>query len=232
MNEDAKALNEHRKAVELDNRFWEAHRGLRNFFLRRGQIDEAMAAWKRAIACNPQSHDWWYGYAELCLYHGRDDEYRTTRTKLLARFGNEKDPPTAERVSRTCLLRPLNGGELLQAAALADRAAAADPAKFSTSLEYFRFAQGLADYRRGKLDQAAATMRGPASKVLGPAPKLVLAMSLYRKGEIAEARKTLTEAIASHDWSAAKARDQDGWVFHCLRREAESMVRADPAAKR
>jgi len=75
-------------------------------------------------------------------------------------------------------------------------------------------------------------MRGNASKVLGPAPKLVLAMTLHQKGEVTEARNTLAEAVASHDWSPANVRNQDGWICHSLRREAESMILADPSAKR
>jgi eukaryotic-like serine/threonine-protein kinase len=75
-------------------------------------------------------------------------------------------------------------------------------------------------------------MRGDASKVLGPAPKLVLAMALYQKGEVAEARKALAAAVAGHDWSPADVRNQDGWICHSLRREAEAMIPADPPAKR
>jgi serine/threonine-protein kinase len=135
-------------------------------------------------------------------------------------------------VSRACLLRPAEGDELKQAAILADRAAAADRTKFAAALAHFQFAQGLADYRQGRLDRAAAVMRGEASKVLGPAPKLVLAMALGQRGEVAEARKALAAAVAGHDWSPANVRDQDGWIYHSLRREAEAMIPADRPMKR
>jgi eukaryotic-like serine/threonine-protein kinase len=128
-------------------------------------------------------------------------------------------------VSRACLLRPAEGDELEQAAILAARAAAADSAQAGTAFPHYQFVQGLADFRQRRFDRAIATMRGDASKVLGPAPKLVLAMALYQKGEVAEARKALAAAVASHDWSPSAVRDQDGWIYHSFRREAEAMIR-------
>jgi serine/threonine-protein kinase len=229
---DDEALAEYRRAVECDGRNQEAQMGLRTIPIRRGQAKEVIAAWKEALASDPPDHDAWYGYAELCLYLGHEDEYRTARSKLLARFANEASPGVAERVSRACLLRPAEGAELKQAAILANRAAAADRTKVGAAFAHFQFAQGLADFRQGQLDRAIAAMRGEASKVLGPAPKLVLAMALFQKGEVAEARKVIAAAIAGHDWSPANVRDQDGWIYHSLRREAEAMIPFDPPTKR
>jgi eukaryotic-like serine/threonine-protein kinase len=67
-------------------------------------------------------------------------------------------------------------------------------------------------------------MRGEASGVLGPAPRLVLAMALHQSGRVAEARKTLAEAVLAYDWERSKAGDQDGWICHVLRREAETVI--------
>src|SRR5262249_60133600 len=67
-------------------------------------------------------------------------------------------------------------------------------------------------------------MRGDASKVLGPAPRLVLAMVLHQKDQVAESRKTLAAAVASHDWRPDLVRDQDDWIYHVLRREAEALI--------
>src|SRR5207253_11011881 len=72
--------------------------------------------------------------------------------------------------------------------------------------------------------RAIATMRGDAARVLGPAPRLVLALALHRSGQVAEARKTLAAAVLAHDWRASQVRDQDGWICHVLRREAEGMI--------
>ena len=67
-------------------------------------------------------------------------------------------------------------------------------------------------------------MRGDASRVGGPITRLVLAMALHQDGQLAEARKTLTAAILSYDWKAIQARDQDAWICHVLRREAEGLI--------
>jgi serine/threonine-protein kinase len=232
LKEYDEALAEFRRAVECDGRNLDIQRRLRYFLFRRGRAEDAMAAWKAALAFNPPDHDAWYGYAELCLFLGREEEYRTARRALLGHFANTTDPGLAERVSRACLLRPAEGDDLRRAAVLADRAAAADRTQYGLSFAHFLFAQGLADYRRGLFDRAIATMRGPASRVLGPAPKLVLAMALYQKGEVTEARKALTEAVGGHDWRPANVRDQDGWIYHSLRREAEAMIPPDPPTKR
>src|SRR5262249_26798936 len=122
---------------------------------------------------------------------------------------------------------------LRQSIALARRAAAADPTVHSTAIPWFLFARGLAEYRDEKFDQAISTMRGGASHLNGPITRLVLAMALHRKGELGEARKSLTAAILSYDWKATQARDHDAWICHLLRREAEGLIVPDlPAFRR
>jgi serine/threonine-protein kinase len=86
--------------------------------------------------------------------------------------------------------------------------------------------------RQGQYDGAIATMRRETGRVPGPAPGLVLAMTLHQSGQTEEARKTLAATIRSHDWSAGQVRDQDGWIAHVLRREAERLILpALPAGK-
>ena len=67
-------------------------------------------------------------------------------------------------------------------------------------------------------------MNGEAASVMGPAPRLVLAMAQYRRGRKDQARKTLAAAVVSYDWSAEKADDLDAWIAHILRREAEALI--------
>jgi serine/threonine-protein kinase len=52
-------------------------------------------------------------------------------------------------------------------------------------------------------------------------------MALHKSGQTAPARKALASAILAHDWRAARVRDQDGWILHVFRREAESMILPD-----
>jgi serine/threonine-protein kinase len=49
-------------------------------------------------------------------------------------------------------------------------------------------------------------------------------MTLHRNEKAAEARKALEEAVLSRDWRADRVRDQDDWISHVLRREAEGLI--------
>jgi eukaryotic-like serine/threonine-protein kinase len=221
---DLEALPQHQQAVALHPQNKHAQDRLRALLARLGRGEEARVAWQAALDANPPKHDDWYGYAEFCLFIGQEDAYRRARQALLGKFGAATDPYVAERTARACLLLPATGDELRRAVALAERAAAVEPSKYQWAYPNFLFARGLAEYRQGRLDQAIAILRGDAARVLGPAPRLVLAMALHRSGQVAEARKLLAAAVLAHDWKADQARDQNGWIFHVLRREAEGMI--------
>jgi tetratricopeptide (TPR) repeat protein len=193
--------------------------------IQRGRLEDARAAWEKLLERDPAHHDPWYGYAELCLFLGRTDDYHSARLALLRRFGASTYPFDAERCARACLLAPATADELRQAVALAQRAVAVTPGD-KWGEPYFQFVHGLAEYRQGQFDRAITTMRGGASSVLGPAPRLVLAMALHRSGRRQEARETFVKAILAHDWRPIQlpVLDPNGWIFHVLRREAESML--------
>ncbi len=70
-------------------------------------------------------------------------------------------------------------------------------------------------------------MKSPAAGVMGPAPRLIIAMCQYRKGESDEARKTLASAIMRFNWSLSHADRRDHFIMHILRREAEAMILPD-----
>jgi serine/threonine-protein kinase len=190
----------------------------------RGRGEEVLREWKKALEAGPPGHDAWFGYAELCLFLGHEDEYRRARQDLLRRFGATSDPGVAERTARAVLLLPASEDEVQAAASLAERAVAAKATTDQWVYPYFLFAQGLAEYRQGRFDSAISIMRGHAGTVMGPAPRLVVAMAEYRKGQQEEARKTLAAAVVGFDWSAAQVGGLDHWIWHVLRREAESMI--------
>jgi serine/threonine-protein kinase len=223
----AEALPHYRQAVALAPKNRYDRNQLRAILVLLGRGNEARVAWQRSLEAEPPGHDAWYGYAEFCLFLGREDEYRSARSALLARFGATTDPTVAERTARACLLRPATGDELRQAVALAERAAAVEPSKYPVAYPHFLFAQGLAEYRQGRLDRAISSMRGDAARAPGPLPRLVLAMALHRSGQAAEARRTLAAAVLAHDWSANQVDDSNGWVSHVLRREAEGLILPD-----
>jgi serine/threonine-protein kinase len=200
-------------------------RDLAKLLAPQGKLEAVRAAWEKLLERDPPDHDSWNGYAELCLFLGREEAYHRARRALLKRFGATTYPFHAERTARACLLLPTTDDELRQAVALADRAVAEREGD-KWGHPYFEFVHGLAEYRQGQFGRAIATMQGDASAVLGPAPRLVLAMSLHRSGQSAEARKTLAAAILAHNWRAMQVhpRDPNWWIYHILRREAEAMI--------
>jgi serine/threonine-protein kinase len=210
------------QAFALQPQNTDFQRESRALLSRDGPVERARVAWQTALETNPLDHNAWHGYAELCLFLGREDEYRQARQDLLARFRTTKNPYFAERTGRACLLLPASEDELHQAVALVSRAAAEDLAAWARP--YVQFAQGLAEYRQGRLDQAISVLPGGASGALAASSRLVLAMALHRSGQVAEARKTLAATMLTYEWRVRNTLDQDGWGCHALRREAEGMI--------
>jgi hypothetical protein len=164
----------------------------------------------------------------LCLFLGREDDYRRARRELLDRFAASTDRFVAERTGRACLLFPASKDELRMASALIDRAVGPENAPRNWAYPYFLFAKGLADYRAGRFDDAIAVMEGNTPRGLGPSPRLVLALALHQKGQKEQAVQALAAAVASYDWSAARANEVDAWIAHILRREAEALILPKP----
>jgi serine/threonine-protein kinase len=224
------ALEHYRRFHALDPSNTHVANILRADLVWRGRGEEVRREWKKALEADPPGHDAWFGYAELCLFLGDEAEYRRARQDLLRRFGASKDPYVAERTARTILLLPATGDELQSAAALAERAVAAKATTPQWIYPYFLFAQALAEYRQGRFDSAISLMSADAASVMGPAPRLVVAMAEYGNGQKEEARQTLAAAISSFDWSAAQVGGRDHWIWHVLRREAETMIFPSMAA--
>jgi tetratricopeptide (TPR) repeat protein/tRNA A-37 threonylcarbamoyl transferase component Bud32 len=227
LNRFDEAIDEHRRAVVLEPNRWEAHRGIIVGLLKLNRLEEARAAWKHTISLQPPEHYSFDGYAELCLFLGHDDEYRLARRALLDRFGSSTDPLVAERAGRACLFLPASDVELQQISTLLDRALSADRSKYGRFLPYFRFAKGLAEYRAGRPNSALALLEVDTLKVLGPAPHLLLAMVQHRLGQTDAARKSFDAAVATYDWNVTHANDREAWMYHFLRREAESLIQPD-----
>jgi serine/threonine-protein kinase len=220
------AYDHFQQALRLDPKNAEVQNGVRSVMMRQGRADELLASWRQALKASPPEHDAWFGYAELCLFLGQEEEYHRARRALLDRFGATTDPGIAERVGRTCLLVPVTGDELRKGDALTARAVAAKKTTPAWVYPYFRFARGLAEYRLGHWASAGAIMEYEASQVMGAAPRLVLAMAQHEQGWKKEARTTLARAVAAFDWSAAQADNRDAWIGHILRREAEAKILA------
>jgi eukaryotic-like serine/threonine-protein kinase len=198
--------------------------GLRSVLMRQGHGEALRAAWQKALEANPPEYDAWFGYAELCLFLGLEDEYRRACRALLGRFGASADLLIAERTGRTCLLVPGPEDELRKAVALIDRAVAVARPKNDWAYPYFQFAKGLAEYRQGRLESAIAVLDAKATQVMGAAPRLIVALAQHRQGHKQQARKTLAAAVLAFDWRPTQADNHDAWICHVLRREAEAVL--------
>jgi eukaryotic-like serine/threonine-protein kinase len=203
---------------------------LRSELVRRGRGEDIRREWKKALEQDPPEHDAWFGYAELCLFLGHEEEYRHARQDLLRRFGASSDPSIAEKTARAALLMPPSDEELRTAVALTERAVAAKSTTLEWVYPYYLFVKGLAEYRQGHFDSAIATMNTKAGTVLGPCPRLVIAMAKYRLGDEQEARTILAAELSAIDWSLAEVRSHDQWLWHVLRREAEALIFPNTAA--
>jgi serine/threonine-protein kinase len=176
------------------------------------------------LEANPPNHEAWFGYAELYLFLGQQEEYRRVRVELLDHFGATESQYIAEPVGRACLLLPGTEDEMRRAATLIDRAVAAKGSTPAWVYRFILFAKGLAEYRQGRWSSAIAMMEGQAAAVLWPAPRLILAMAQHQQGQKTQARRTLMRAMIAYDWSAAHADHRDNWIRHILRREAEALI--------
>jgi eukaryotic-like serine/threonine-protein kinase len=214
----AGAFGQHQQAVGLDPHSEEAQRGLRNYLIGQGRLEEARGAWQKAIDANSGRYAFWDGFAAMCLFLGREDDFRLARQTMLARFSAVNNSYTAGWVSVECLLLPATQDELRQIVALAERA------KAEQEYPFWHFVQGMAAYRQGRFDKAIAALLKAEDRALGAAPRLVLAMALHRNGQAEEARKTLAAAVMDDDWKANQARNRKDWICHVLRREAENWI--------
>jgi len=181
------------------------------------------AAWQKALEAGPPEHDAWFGYAELCLFLGKEDAYRRNRTALLKRFGKTTDSVVAERTARACLLLPASGEELDQAAALADRAVTLG--KDHQYYGWFMGAKALAEYRLGRFESALDWGQKAGAKGVWVPTHLVLAMAHHKLGHAEQARRSLAAAVKTYDWKSV-----DG-IIHTLRREAEALLKKESAVK-
>jgi serine/threonine-protein kinase len=223
LNRHDDAIPAFRRAISMEPQSRFAYEKLRESLQKLGRWDQSRLVWRQLLDLNPPDQLAWDGYAELCLYLRRENEYRRVRTELLERFDDLTDPRVAERTGRACLFLPLSDDELRQASNLIDRALAADLKNDGWLIPYFRFAKALAEYRAENYENARSLLSEDTLKVLGPAPRLLLAMVQHQLSQPDEARETLKIAIADFNWDTRNATNREAWINHLLRREAESM---------
>jgi serine/threonine-protein kinase len=224
---DDDALDEYRKADALDPNNSSVLTGIRTILIRQGRAEDVWIEWNKIIETEPRDFNEWWGYAELTVFLRKNDAYERARQAMLKRFGDSTDPLITEKIGRACLLLPGSDDELALSVILIDRSIAAKKSVDAWIYPYFLFAKACAEYRQGKYDHAISVLEGDGGQVLGPAPRLVIAMAQQRQGNTTAAQATLAAAIASFDWRISEADNRDAWFVHVLRREAEATVRKD-----
>jgi serine/threonine-protein kinase len=182
--------------------------------------------WSKSLQDPAASYDRWRGYPEFCLFSGNVADYRASRAAIIDRFGSTNSAERMQQIACTCLLLPAaqeNPAELRRACALADQALAA---KNPTSGDYahYVFIRALADYRRGDFDAAIKEAGGDGSRIMGPCPRLIVAMASKGQGRSPEAERNLAEASVKFDWRIGSADSPDLWIYHILLREAQSTI--------
>jgi tetratricopeptide (TPR) repeat protein len=212
------------------------------WYARQGRWKEAAADLTRAYALNPSDN--WIGFvsATLLAEVGGRAAYRKHCKELLERFSKTRNPFTADRTAKAWLLLPGTDEEDKELKRVAELARIA--VKVGAGDEYFQYFEttlALADYRQGRLTAAEKQAKKAIGKGTGfwgaviPA-RLVLAMSLRRRGETAAARQELERAEEQFKKEAPTVERDPGfwqdWVIcRLLFREAEGVL-SRPADKK
>lgn len=211
------AVESYRKALALDPGTSESIEYLRESLCRENRANDVCDVWQIALAANPSRFDARDGYAVLCLFLGRLDEYRRECTVLINRFGSSADTSTAERIAEVCLLAPVSDADAACVAAIVDRAR-----------PEAMFIRALLEYRRNRLGAAMPLLQQALASETSAravnASYFILALTTHRRGDDRLARKILSDTIPRLDWRPASGSGLTGWTWHILRREAESAI--------
>jgi serine/threonine-protein kinase len=225
------AIAAFRRAINL-NPYCAVGRDLAKALAATGDWEEARAIWQKSLEHDPTNRDAWYGYAQLCLFLGREQAYDRARKALLDRFVDTSNGwVLAERTSLACLLKPSHDADAQRALELADKAIAAGARLHEADDKYLQFLKGLAMYRQERFEQAIPILAAAADKLPNRAgPRLVLAMAQFHCGLVKESRRSLSIAVRNSNWEVSAANHTTAWVNHVFRREAEALILQNPTA--
>jgi tetratricopeptide (TPR) repeat protein len=181
--------------------------------------------------------------AALQAWLGQNKELAATRARALEVARDTKDPTTAERVAKICSLSRADARTHEAALVLARRAV--ELGKGHGYMVYFRMALGMAEYRSGHYPAADAALLtasklGARNSYVSGTTAFYRAMSLFRQGKEAEARKLAAEAAArmkplptDEKAPLAAGANADDLILWLAYKEAKALIRFDaaPAAK-
>ena len=192
-------------------------------YARVGRFREAAADFSRLMDVRPQDFSSWHQGMPLLLQIGDVEGYRRRRAEALRRFGSTSDQMTAQTIPKDCLMIPVEGGELQQVIALADRATN------NTSPAWFFQMKGMAEYRAGRFQKAipwlTESMDGGSAdrRSVG---EFFLAMVYQQLNDPPRARTEFQRgvAIVEHELVLTDSNFPDWILCQLARREAESLL--------
>jgi hypothetical protein len=176
-------------------------------------------------------------FGAFLVWYGEDKESAAICARALEVAKDTKDPTTADRVAKLCSLRPSDARTHEAALVLALRAV--ELGKGHANLVYFQLALGMAEYRSGHYAAAdaallAAARLGQNHSYVSGTTAFYRAMSLFRQGKGAEARRLATEAVAKmrrapadDEHPLAAGVDADDLVLWLAYKEAKAMLKFD-----
>ncbi len=207
-----------------------------------GRWPEAVTAIRHTIRLDATDHRAHQVLAAALAQVDDKDAYRRLCQEMLTRFAASEDPMIADAVAKSCLLigDAVDDAEAVRVLAkksvdiaLAESARNDRP---NHLMPWFYLCHGLAEYRAGDDDRAAAALQAAlddtaATRVCKSTCQVVLAMVRQRQGRTEEVRQLLAEADATEtEWASQRHPNDlsDGWwdplTFRILRREAEQRV--------
>jgi tetratricopeptide (TPR) repeat protein/serine/threonine protein kinase len=237
----AEAEAEFHRATQFQPHLAVAHSNLGRVHAHAGRWEQAAAAFATAFEREPPEDPYvWLERACVLLQLGRAEEYRKLCARMREHCGRSRDANPLSALAHTCALGPdafPDAGIVLK---LAEQRLAVTP---SREKAWSKHVLGLASYRAGRYDQAAACL----GQALQDQPDwehnvlnwLVLAMAEQRLGHGAAARRWRDKA---EEWVKHKTlgAGQGGMAYHvpgwlwrdCLmvqlfRREAEALLRRE-----
>jgi tetratricopeptide (TPR) repeat protein len=208
--------------------------------------------YEQVIKRDPSDHWDWFCLAPLHLQRGDIEGYRRVCREMLARFSQTDNAEIAERIAKTCLIRPDAVSDLGPVQELADRAVTGT--KENPFYPWLLLVRGMADYRAGAFENAIARLNKCLSLAGDPRYRLgqtrdpslagtayvFLAMAHKRLGHAMEARHWFDRATqviqqvgrrTTH--SPAPIPAWSNWLrFLLVYPEAEQLVRGHAEARK
>ncbi len=208
-----------------------------------GCWEEAADFWQRSLDLTPGDH-WKSCQVALLRSLAKDPaRFRIICAQLLAQGAITHSSRVAEQVAKICLLMPADKDQVRSASVVGDRALRIMGK--GEAEHFYVLLNGLKEYRNGNFVEAVKLLQSIPIRFPSQADhywplhlprKAVLAMALFRTGQVQEARFLLNEALRQHgelrSFYCILARQEwyifDGLIGRVLLNEAHETVLGMP----